>query len=233
MIRRTLRRFRTWLQVDLARKEDLDHLYNQVAGLGQIAAALKGERVVRPLRGWALSPDAAVWILADLQQRQSPTVIEFGSGQSTIIFATVMKNRGGGRLISIEHDAAYAAEVGRQLEAHGLQELVDLRVLPLEERTESGGLSPCRSYPIKRLPDVMVDLAVIDGPPLANGNLTRFFPLRWALLHLRENGTIYLDDSKRPAEQQVLARVRTEFPNVTCSELPTERGLSLFKPGSN
>ena len=65
----------------LVRQSDLDTLYAQFSALLQIQNAMEGKPVLRPMRGWALSPDAMMWILADLQEHPSPTVIEFGSGQ--------------------------------------------------------------------------------------------------------------------------------------------------------
>ena len=46
-----------------------------------------------PLRGWAISPDAIVHVLADLEPRENPTVVEFGSGESTIILASALARK--------------------------------------------------------------------------------------------------------------------------------------------
>lgn len=229
MIRNMLRRIRQWLLVGVARKEDLDNLYNQVAGLSQIAAAMRGDPIINAFRGWTLSSDAIAWILLDLQERQSPTIMEFGGGQSTVILASVMKRRGGGRLVTVEHDSAYAAELRQQLAACGLEENVEMHLLPLESRQISDQSPPCLTYPVEQLPDIAVDLALVDGPPLLSGNHTRFFPIRWTLQHLRPGGAIYLDDANRPAEQEVLALVQQHFPELSCVRLTTQKGLALLK----
>ena len=49
-------------------------------------AAISGGPVLKPMRQWALSPDAMALILADLQERTRPHIVEFGCGQSTIVF---------------------------------------------------------------------------------------------------------------------------------------------------
>ena len=90
-----LRKLRARLLEGLARKSDLDMLYAHINGLLQIQNAMDGKPVLRPMRLWAMSPDAMTWILAELQEHPKPTVIEFGSGQSTVIFAAAVKHRKG------------------------------------------------------------------------------------------------------------------------------------------
>jgi predicted O-methyltransferase YrrM len=217
-----LRKVRDRMLAGVARQEDLDRLYDQVSGLVQIQNAMEGKPVLRPLRGWALSPDALVWILADLEERHAPEVIEFGSGQSTVILASYLKNREGRCLVSVEHDAAYLAGVQRQVAAWGLSEQVRFFHAPLKDTDDA---IPSRSYDLAVLPDLAVDLAVVDGPPLANGNLTRLTPLRWAARHLKPGGAIFLDDSSREAEQACLQQLMIEHPSLRTTRRRAEKGL--------
>lgn len=93
-------RIRARLFAGLARKRDLDRLYDQVAGLFQVQAAIEGRPILRRMRGWAISPDAMSWLLNDLQHRSNASVVEFGCGQSTVIFASMLKLRTGRKLAS-------------------------------------------------------------------------------------------------------------------------------------
>ena len=220
-MRSLLRKCRDRLFADLVRHSDLDALYNQISGLIQIQNAMEGKPVLRPLRGWAMSPDAMSWILADLQQREAPVVIEFGSGQSTLILAAALKHRGG-RLISVEHDADYSGVIQRQVAACGLAGHVQFIHAPLIELNDN---VPCRSYELGKVPDTSVDLALVDGPPLANGILTRLTPLRWAAGHLKIGGAIFLDDSAREAEQKCLGQLALEYPSLRPVTRSTEKGL--------
>jgi predicted O-methyltransferase YrrM len=225
-----LNQFRSKLFSRLATKSDLNHLYRQIEGLFQIQAALVGREVHRPMRDGALSPDALTWILADLQERSSPTVVEFGSGQSTFILACYFKNRGGGRLISVEHDETFAKSLLRQLASCGLDNSVELHVLPLEETKPLSDHASCRSYPVDRLPQVEIDLALVDGPPgQENGRLTRFVPLQWALKHLSAGGAVYLDDAGRPNEHEIVGHAKRLNPSFLHLDLKAEKGLAVFK----
>jgi predicted O-methyltransferase YrrM len=233
MIRALLRRILNRLFAGLARKEDIEILYDQIAGLVQIQSALAGKPILKPLRGWALSPDAMAIILSDLQERDAPTVIEFGSGQSTVVIACYLKNKGAGRLISIEHDSAYAASIKTQLVACGVSEYVDVHILPLVECGNVGCLPSCQSYELAKLPDLAIDLAIIDGPPNWCGPSGRYHPLYWVLHRLSNGGTAYLDDTVRGEERRVVEEIVAQLPYFVSEELRAEKGLTKFTKGLN
>lgn len=220
-IKSLIKKLRDRVLHDYARREDFDRLYDNIAGLLQIQNAMSGAPVLKPMRGWAISPDAMAWLLADLQERERPTVIEFGSGQSTIIFAAALR-KCGGRLISVEHDAAYCDTIRRQLTACGLAGGVEFIHCPL---ADGSGSPSIRSYDVKALPDMKVDVALIDGPPYFNGSLTRLPPLRWAVTHLNTGGSVYLDDAVRGNETECLRLITSEHPGLKRIEHRAEKGL--------
>jgi len=228
MIRASLRRILNRLFAGLARKEDIEILYDQIAGLVQIQSALAGKPILKPLRGWALSPDAMALILSDLQEREAPTVIEFGSGQSTVVIACYLKHKRAGRLISIEHDSAYAASIKKQVVACGVSGYVDFHILSLVECTKVGCLPSCKSYEIAKLPDLAIDLAIIDGPPNWCGSSGRYHPLSWVLDRLSNGGTAYLDDTVRGAESSVVKEIVAQLPHLLKEDLRAEKGLTRF-----
>jgi len=217
-----LRRLRDRVFAGLARQQDLDRLYGQISGLLQIQNAMQGKSVLRPMRGWAISPDAMAWLLADLQERKSSTVIEFGSGQSTVVLASYLQNRNGGRLISVEHDPEYLAHIQRQTAACGLSDRIQFFHAPLKQ---AGDNIQCPSYDLDVLPDVAIDLALVDGPPISNGIFTRLKPLQWAVRHLKPGGVVFLDDSAREVEQACLKQLKTEHPALRIVPRTAEKGL--------
>lgn len=214
-------RIRNRLIAGLARQEDLDVMYNQIAGLIQIQNAMRGEAVLKPMRGWALSPDAMACVLADLQERTRPIVIEFGSGQSTIVIASALKHHGG-RLISVEHDPVYSKAIQKQAAACHVSDMIEFVHAPLiGVESDSQG----RSYDLTALPDIQIDVALIDGPPIMNGTYTRLSPLRWAVQHLTQSGSVFLDDAARESEQLCLQALQKEFPSLKISNRTAEKGL--------
>jgi len=200
-----------------------DNLYDQIAGLMQIQSAMNGGVVLKPLRRWALSPDAMAVILADLQERTTPHIVEFGCGQSTVVFGSWVKHRGG-RITSYEHDPAYAEVIRKQLDACGVSSHVDLRIVPLVDQAPAGQLPQSKSY---QLPDDRdgIDVALIDGPPYWAGEAGRYYPLKWSADRLNPGGAAYLDDAARAPEQRIVAALKAALPPVTATELQAEKGL--------
>lgn len=222
-LRDLFERFRERLLVGVVREEQIERLYDQLAGMMQIQSALGGGTVLKPMRQWALSPDAMAIILAELQDRARPRVVEFGCGQSTVIFASWMRQHGGS-LRSFEHDPVYAETIRRQLEACGLLAHVELEIVPLVDHPATSLLPAARSYALPAAADAF-DVALIDGPPSWAGEATRYHPLVWAIERLNDAGAAYLDDAARLPERRILDAVARERRDVAAEELRAEKGL--------
>ena len=201
-----------------------DNLYDQIAGLIQIQSAISGGPVLKPLRHWALSPDAMATILTDLQERTTPHIVEFGCGQSTVIFSSWIRHHGG-RLTTYEHDPQYADVIRKQLDACGLSALVDLRVVGLVEHPAVGPLPASKSYQLPADQE-RFDVALIDGPPYWTGEAGRYHPLKWSVERLNPGGAAYLDDAARPPEQRIIAQIKGVVPGLAATELRAEKGLT-------
>jgi predicted O-methyltransferase YrrM len=200
-----------------------DNLYDQVAGMMQVQSALAGGPVLKPFRHWALSPDAMAVMLADLQERSEPHIVEFGCGQSTVVFASWVRQRGG-RVTSYEHDPLYAGTIRKQLAACGLTAHVDLRVVDLVEYPAVGALAASRSYALPGDADG-IDLALIDGPPYWSGEAGRYHPLKWSTDRLNPGGAAYLDDAARGPEKRIVQALCAGLPDVVAAEVRAEKGL--------
>lgn len=231
LVRPVFDRFRERFLLGVVREDQLDRLYDrlydQVAGMMQIQSALSGGVVLKPMRQWALSPDAMAIVLADLQERSRPRVVEFGCGQSTVIFASWMRQHGG-TLRSFEHDPAYADTIRRQLEACGLLQHVELEIVPLVDQPAVGALPASKSYELPAAADAF-DVALIDGPPYWAGEATRYHPLAWAVERLKDGGAAYLDDAARPPEQRIIQTMTARRPDYAAEELRAEKGLVRLK----
>jgi predicted O-methyltransferase YrrM len=230
---RVFDRVRERFLVGVARQEQVDriydNLYDQVAGLLQIQAALTGGPVLKSLRHWAISPDAIALILTDLQERTDPRIVEFGCGQSTVIFASWVKLHGG-LVTTYEHDPQYADVIRKQLDALGLSAHVDLRVVALVETPAVAGLPTSKSYDLPANQE-RFDVALIDGPPYWAGEAGRYYPLKWSVDRLNPGGAAYLDDAARIPEQRIVTVLKSLHPGVAAEELRAEKGLTrLTRP---
>jgi hypothetical protein len=102
----------------------------------------------------------------------SSRVLEYGSGMSSLFFA-----RRCAKLVSVEENPAWHAEMSRRFAADGLDN-IDYRL-----RTDRAGYANLDDYP-----DASFDLALVDG-------IERVSSVRTALAKVKPGGYIYLDNS--------------------------------------
>jgi hypothetical protein len=165
--------------------------------------------VLRPLldRGgylpWttgSMRPAALVVVCNEIVHGARTRIVECGSGVSTVLLARLLRERGAGRLVALEHDRHWAALVHEQLRREALDGIARVLDAPLEG--EPPWYGPARLVDV---PDEL-DLLVVDGPPACDaGHGMRRAP---ALPRFDERlvvgATVALDDIARPGERDVL-----------------------------
>src|SRR5438128_1291348 len=207
---------------DLSRKHDVENLYVQLSSFIQIYGLLPQGTLLKPLRGWAISPDALLHVAITFKAIKPAAVVEFGSGQSTIVLAALLKSQGAGKLLSIEHNANHARSLETQLKACGLSDWVDARTVRLVSLVED---PPSRTYDLTWLEHYSADLVLVDGPPASLGLLARYSPLKWAVDNVTSTGSVFLDDANRPEEEAIVNRVMRECSALQCEAIDCEKGL--------
>lgn len=146
---------------------------------------------------WSLGEKAYRAILEDLRSIDAKSIVEFGSGTSTLWLSRDLPEA---NIFSIEGDQCFLDETREDLELHGRRANVELVHRPI--CWQRHGLSWFRSYEPGGFPE-QVDAVLIDGPPIATRRgreacLYQVFPTS----HV---GTrFYLDDYCREAEQQIV-----------------------------
>jgi len=115
--------------------------------------------------------------------RETDSVLEFGSGRSTIWFASICKN-----VVSIEHDKKWVEKVQMDLKSNGLSDKVILKYLPLIQNLE-----PC-DQPYVSINEIKYDrgfdIVLIDGKLRDHSTLA-------GLKFLKSNGILIIDDVHR------------------------------------
>jgi predicted O-methyltransferase YrrM len=140
--------------------------------------AKSGRTLERP---WIV-PAANGWLRRRI--RSDWTILELGSGRSTVWFAHRAR-----RLISFEDNEFWAERTRDRLRETGLEN-VELRVGPIEALTDA----------IAALPDSSFDLVVVDF--LESPKVTRIDLLGAAMKRVKPGGYLLLDDSDRPGYAQ-------------------------------
>jgi len=133
-------------------------------------------------------------------------VVECGSGASTVVLARLLRERGSGSVVAIEHDMAWATLIGDLLRREKLDKIARVICAPLEGEPPWYAPAALDALPAE------VDLLVVDGPPAHSpGEGRRRAPaLAFFEPRLVPGATVVLDDLQRSGEREVLARWEAE-----------------------
>lgn len=146
---------------------------------------------------WAIAPAVAAELDGRINKLKPKSIIEFGSGTSTLIFARYAKETGA-RVVSLEAEESYLAKTKEML--GDLAEYVELVHAPLI------GSPAVYDYELKH----KVDFALIDGPPEGTGGRSAIFP--WLEPHLSKTGwEVWLDDGERELESDAVEQWSKEY----------------------
>jgi len=186
--------------------------------------------------GWALPEETVLWLWQFLQERKPRVIWEFGSGVSTLAFATYarLQTEAGRqvRVFSFEHEAEWATATRERLEVLGLGDCACVIDAPLVNQELPQGPGLC--YDLGCLTALCVadeatpDLCLIDGPPDEKG---RGATLPVAAQYFGEQTTVLLDDAFRDTELDCChAWEKLKNVNVVCKGiLPFRHGVALFE----
>lgn len=182
-------------------------------------AAVELSRLGLPYMPWSdasLLPSALQVVLNEIEINSRKTIVEFGSGISTIYIAQIL-SRLGGRIVSFESDAEWATFVENRLAAFDLSEFASVIHAPLGPCTLSkNGLQWYDQTIVeKAVHTLSIDCVVIDGPPAykVGFELARYPALPVLQARLAQDYAVFLDDIHRLGEQEIL-RLWTDLFNV-------------------
>jgi Methyltransferase domain len=165
-----------------------------------------------PWSDWAMRP-SAIAVLVDEMRSGPREVVELGGGVSTVVLARAARELGA-RIVSVEHNAAWAEEIRGLLRRERLDaaRVVDVPLAELDAAevtvpSEPTLRAPGKWYELGALRDACpeaIELLVIDGPPAAESPdvLIRAPALPALRGRLAEGCTVALDDVSRPAERR-------------------------------
>lgn len=147
-----------------------------------------------PTSSWSISSRLAEKLYRTCEKRKPKTILDVGSGLSTMVLALYAGRTPGTKLISLEHDPKWYSETKSALASAGLLDAVDLRLVSLK------GYADCTWYDFD--PSAFggpIDLVFVDGPPEAvsgrEGALLRTDPF------LKEGSVLWMHDGKRVKER--------------------------------
>jgi predicted O-methyltransferase YrrM len=173
--------------------------------------------------GWRITEKGFAKIVEHLLRANCRSMIEFGSGASTVRWVMAMPSL---KVISLEHDPKFLSETKQIIEESGLYHNIELWHRPLCHVWIGGRrfLTYCRPHFTQQ-----VDCLVIDGPPGATRR-GREACLYFAYDVLKIGGLVVLDDAARTAERKIIANWMSVYPNsFELSLAPEGSGIAFLR----
>lgn len=177
---------------------------------------------------WALPMDVLDWLNRFIKKQGIRSVIEAGSGLSTIWLASLMQDGILERSLSLEHDPSWYNYTRLKLKEKGLLQHADVQLCPLKQQTVTGQLT--KWYDIIAIAPFPTDLILVDGPPGTSWILPRH-PAPHLLKDWTKPGTwIVLDDYGRDPERETVRLWLDEFPALELvADVGIGKGLAVLR----
>jgi hypothetical protein len=210
-------------------RKQVDHLPYLSAELTRRYAQLVPGDQPMPVLGanWAARAPAILFIVDEiLGDSARRSILECGSGASTVWTAAALRYRGAGHVVTLEADAGFGAETRARLVEHGLESWATVLDAPLVDTVTAGhGQQPW--YDLSALGDLdEFDLLFVDGPPRFTAELARYPAVPQLLPRLRVGALVVLDDTHRPDEQEIVRRWSELDPSPTRLSVVKDVGSS-------
>ncbi len=205
-----------------------DQLYSQIDSLFSVFSLIPIRHPLPTMRGWPVSPDFVKILVSLFLEMKPESVVETGSGISTIIGGYCLEKNTVGNLISYDHEENFAHKSSKNLKLHKLENKASVIHAPLTELVLDGELYSwydvnCISHQDK------IDLLVVDGPPGNSGSMARYPALPVFFERLSKNAVIILDDAGREAERQIVERWMSEYDVFEHEYIETEKGTVILR----
>ena len=200
--------------------------YRQVEALFSLFSVLPPGVHLPAMRGWAASPDFALLVAARLRQERPERVLECGSGVTTVVAGHVLRELGTGRLVTLEHDAGWAARTRDLIRRNGLADVVDVYHAPLVEREHDGASTRWYGTEWRRAED-RFDAVIVDGPPDPPASRYPLVPVMRE--HLVAGAILLVDDAAREAGRRDLRRWQEAAPGLEVERVETEKGAAVLR----
>ena len=174
------------------------------------------------------SPVVCHYILNEIIARKPKTIVELGSGVTTLTSSYACKKYGEGRITAIDHEQQYLDNTRSHLQQHELTAYVDFYCCPLKQQNIGGGIWNWYDLSKATLPS-KIDLLLVDGPPGHVQKNARFPAVPLLFDKLSEHAIVIIDDANHVDEQENIQTWMNEFKCFEREDYQNEKGIIILR----
>lgn len=157
------------------------------------------------------------------------SIVELGSGHSTLLIARRLESLGRGHVLAVDHLGEYARRTREWIAREELGHRATVVHAPVVERAVEGRNLPWYSgEAVEAALPAHIDLLIVDGPPDLFGPEARWPAVPLLRDRLKPGATILMDDGDRPAERRAAFEWRRRL-NARIRYLPGGKGGWLLR----
>jgi predicted O-methyltransferase YrrM len=211
---------------ELKRSGEAD--YKQLEAYVDLRGLIRPRAPMPALRGWAASPDVLRFLAESMWSRRPKLIVECGSGSSSVWLGYFAEQLGAAKVVALENDERFAAISRDLVRAHGLEDIVDIRLAPLTDWRDED--ETYAWYSTDALDDLgEIGLVFVDGPVGITGRQVRYPALPLLLSRCTADVVVVLDDSDRGEETAISDRWLAEYPELERVVQRFDKGAHVFR----
>lgn len=204
------------------------NLYVQIESLLNLQQQISIRKPLPSMSRWAATSELALLIVDTIKKEPPKTVVDLGSGVSSLVAGYTIEQLGEGRVISVDHEEEFYEKTRQTIQGHELEDVIDLRHAPL--RQQKAGEDNYEWYDMEKLQDVdNIDLLIVDGPPGKTQKHARYPAVPLLYDKLSKGATIILDDYSRQEEKEITKMWLEKYPQLSFREMRSEKGMAILK----
>lgn len=209
-------------------KKERDHHAKRTQDIVNLFSMVPIRSGIPPLGLWTASADLLVELVDRLVTERPSTVVEGGSGVSTVVMALAAKEHQiPVKIVALEAQPVWAEHTRAMLERHGVAEYAEVRLAPLARTSIAEHETPW--YDEAAIADLTdIGLLLVDGPPEGTGERARYPMVPLLKDKLAARCTILVDDTGRPSDADVVERWKPLLPDFDFEVLHLDKGAALL-----
>ena len=176
---------------------------------------------------WSAAADFLFLIKEYCQKAKPETIVECSSGLTTLTLARCCQMNEKGKVFSLENGEEYVVQSRLNLKKYFVDNKANIIHAPLQPVSVKD--KSYDWYELKNLPEMKIDMLVIDGPPGFIQKHSRFPAVPLLFDRMADKSIVFLDDAAREEEKELVEMWLSMYPEVEHEYIETERGCSVLR----